>query len=107
MSNFMVKMEDITSSKEDKIGQLAKEIFGKAINIDVNTTRCKGEIYIIKNAFMDYFFCNPKLILAITSFNNEFRLYNEKYLDRAKELANKYETNFGGEVTLKTDYSKR
>jgi hypothetical protein len=79
---FMVKIEDITSNKEEKIGQLTKEVFGKAINVSVRKSH--GDIYVIKNAFMHYLFCNPKLLLAISSFNNEFRLYNKEYFDKTK-----------------------
>lgn len=98
----MVKIEDITTTKVDKAGQLAEEVFGKSV--DVYTRRNITEVYVIKH-FMKFF--NPKLILAVTPSLNEVRLYNEKYFDKAEEFASKYETNFGGKVTLKTNYSKR
>jgi hypothetical protein len=101
----MVKIENIVESKETEVKQLAKEVFGKPINVSVRESH--GDIYVIKNAFRWYFFCRLTPLLVISPFNNEIRLYHEKYFDKAKEFANKYETNFGGKVTLKTDYSKR
>jgi hypothetical protein len=98
----MVKIEDITTTEVDKAGQLAEEVFGKSV--DVYTRRNITEVYVIKH-FMKFF--NPKLILAVTPALNEVRLYNEKYFDKAKEFASRYESNFGREVTLKTNYSKR
>lgn len=105
--NFMVKIEDIAESKGPEVKQLAKEVFGKSGNISVIKPDLY-EVYVIKNRFLSFFPpFDQTLILAIDTSFDELKLYKEKYFDKAKELANKYETRFGKEVTIKTDYSRK
>lgn len=103
----MVKLENIAPSKAEITKQLAKKIFGKPLNITVR----KATVYdvcVVKNAFLDFF---PPLdltpILYIDTSFNEFKLYKEKYFDKTIELAKEYESRFGCEATIKTDYLRK
>jgi hypothetical protein len=103
----MVRIENIAESKGPEAMQLAKEVFGKSGNISVIKPD-SYEVYIIKNRFLSFFPpFDQTLILAIDTYFDEFKLYKEKYFDKTKELAQKYEKHFKAEVTIKTDYSKK
>jgi hypothetical protein len=97
---FMVTIEDRTKSKEGEVQQLAKEVFGKSWNLSFTRPSVYG-VYVVKNLFLDLLpGFDPTLILAIDTSFNEFRLYEGKYFDKAKELAKKYEEQFKAKVTL-------
>jgi len=98
----MVKIEDVTVEnlhskfKMKRIRGLVREVFGKSIKV----SESEFGLSVAKRSKEEHF-------LKISSYTPRFILTDKEYFDKTKELANKYETNFGGEVTLKTDYSKR
>lgn len=103
---FMVKIEGISIEelhdklKRGKVGKLVREIFGKDISIRISDL---DNLYIREKK------STPKAFLVMHSYKDEFRLREEKYFDKTKELAEKYEQLFGtetSEVTIKLDYSK-
>ena len=113
MDSFMVKIEGISVDelhiklKTGKVEKLVKEVFGKDVEISeyVNILFVKEKQTIYDKVRM---VPNPSFLNIFLSINkNRFELKTHNYFDKAKELAEKYETNFGGEVTLQTDYSKR
>ena len=104
----MVKIEDVTVEnlhsklKTKKVGKLIKEVFGEDINISeggyslfIRVKPKDSPVRIIPNSF-----------LKVDLSRDYFILTDKKYFDKTKELADKYETNFGGEVIIKTNYSK-
>jgi hypothetical protein len=104
----MVEIQDISFKqiqrklKRKRIEQLAKEVFGKSMDVSesiddlVVREKMKLRHYMLFNV--------PKAILIISPHGDEFSLYNEKYLDKTKELADRYENSLGGEVVIKANY---
>lgn len=108
MTNFdHIRAEKIQKKlKNKKVRKLVKEVFGKSI--DVN---CFGSVINVKERqrglaqFFDYDV--PATFLTLFSCDNYFVLREEKYLDKTKEFAEKYKESFGGETTIKPNYSLR
>ena len=108
----MVKIEGIdvdklhVKLKIGKVEKLVKEVFGKDVKID----ECVCNLFVMeKQKIYDKLRMKPNppfLIIYLLINKNKSELKNKKYLDKTKELAEKYEANFGGEITIKTDYSK-
>lgn len=69
-----------------------------------------GDSFDITDSLLDIIYVRDKASqypLIISLSENVFALTNRQYFDKTMELAEKYESNFGGEVTVKTNYSKR
>ncbi len=107
----MVKIEGISAEelhselKKKKVEKLVKEVFGKEIEVD----ECVGNLFVReKSNLINILKMSPNpsfLNIYLSLGKNNFELKDSKYFDKTYELANKYETNFGGEVTIKLDYS--
>lgn len=93
--------------KKEKTEKLIKNIFNDSSKhtdslegtIQI-TSSMLGQISVKKIGFPDNFF------LIIDLNKNEFHLGDRKYFDKTKELAEKYETYFGGETVIKIRYFK-
>ena len=113
---IMVRIEDVTVEslhrklKRKKVEELIKEVFGKFIDI----TECANSLYVRERHIPKFLFypmlgfglVKSKSFLGIRLHYDKFDLSDEKYLDKTKELAEKYKMEFGNEVTIKTDYSE-
>ena len=101
MGKFMVKIETISVKelhnklKTKKVGKLAEEVFGKDFKI-----YCPSGGMTINEKDSDVF-------LTVITDINRFSLNRKEYFNKTYELAEKYEQNFGCEVTIKTEYSKK
>ena len=92
--------------KKGRVERLVKEIFGK--NIDI--TECTDNLFVREKSNLRDFLkmsARPSFLNIFLSIDkNKFELKDAKYYDKTYEFAEKYEANFGGEVKIRTDYSK-
>lgn len=96
----MVKIETISVKdlhkklKAKRAGKLAEEVFGEDIKADC----FYGDLAISDKS---------STFLTVLIDINRFSLSRKEYFDKTYEFAEKYESNFGGEVTIKPEYSKK
>jgi len=107
----MVNIEDIgvkelhNKLKNKQIGRLVREVFGKDVNID----ECIGNLFLSEEENKWKPGLDPKCFLVIFPNKNKFILKDEKYSDKTREFAEKYEQLFGtetNEITIKLAYFK-
>ncbi len=103
----MVNIENITKQEEDRnlkfkrTKDLLNKFFDNPYTIGVSNISISVSENLQSPPFLSIDIVSDKMRLFIPDTDIP------KYTDKTLAFAREYEADFGGEVTLKTDYSKR